>query len=259
MVAWFKCGAGKNSKKLAEHKGSEIAVTGPNGDSQNKDQSEDLKMGEEPKKEASNTLDGYSEEDAKEGNPAKIIVDGEERMFPPPPPDFFEKYTFLPEDNEGNSKPMPNEIEDPQMAKDLGVECFKEGNLDLAIAYWRQGLKKCLSALCSGGPDAMHNKSLSDIDLKCNLNIAMAEIKRENYQFAVDHCDKALRRRDMLDPEDLVKVLYRKAVAFDKMGKYVFQFPSLIIEIPKQSNSTLDIQPHTASNRSCHRSCGLVV
>jgi tetratricopeptide (TPR) repeat protein len=248
MVAWFKCGAGKNSKKLAEHKGSEIAVTGPNGDSQNKDQSEDLKMGEEPKKEASNTLDGYSEEDAKEeGNPAKIIVDGEERMFPPPPPDFFEKYTFLPEDNEGNSKPMPNEIEDPQMAKDLGVECFKEGNLDLAIAYWRQGLKKCLSALCSGGPDAMHNKSLSDIDLKCNLNIAMAEIKRENYQSAVDHCDKALRRRDMLDPEDLVKVLYRKAVAFDKMGKYVFQFPSL-----NNSKYQNNLTAHSTYNRTLH-------
>ena len=192
------------------------------------------KMGESVAKEASESVakevsvtnddPKKDHEDIKTGNPAKIIVDGEERMFPPPPADFFEKYSFLPEDEDGNSRPMPNEVEDPMVCKDLGVECFKEDQLELAIAYWRQGLKKCLSILCSGGPEAMHNKTLSDCDLKCNLNIAMAEIKRENFQSAVDHCDKALKRREMLDPLDLEKVLCRKATALDKMGKYAFYF-----------------------------------
>ncbi|CAK9081715.1 Peptidyl-prolyl cis-trans isomerase FKBP5 (PPIase FKBP5) (51 kDa FK506-binding protein) (51 kDa FKBP) (FKBP-51) (FK506-binding protein 5) (FKBP-5) (Rotamase), partial [Durusdinium trenchii] len=101
---------------------------------------------------------------------------------------------------------------EPDAAREKGKQAFQDGKYDKAIKYWQGGLKHILGSLCSG-PEALSNQSLSELDLTLNLNIAMAYMKKEDYQ-AADRCvDKALARREALPPHLITKALYRKASA----------------------------------------------
>jgi tetratricopeptide (TPR) repeat protein len=101
---------------------------------------------------------------------------------------------------------------EPNQAREKGNEAFKKGKYDRAIKYWQGGLKSILSALCSG-PEAMSNTSLSELDLTLNLNIAMAYMKKNEFEAADRSVDKALARRDALPTHQITKALYRKALA----------------------------------------------
>lgn len=100
----------------------------------------------------------------------------------------------------------------PAQAKEKGNEAFKKGKYDKAIRYWQAGLKSILSALCSG-PEAMGDQTLSELDLSLNLNIAMAQTKKGDFESALHSCGKALARRASMPPAQVAKALYRKANA----------------------------------------------
>mmetsp|Transcript_22587 Transcript_22587/g.59667 ORF Transcript_22587/g.59667 Transcript_22587/m.59667 type:complete len:529 (-) Transcript_22587:39-1625(-) len=115
---------------------------------------------------------------------------------------------------------MPGRIKtlEPNLAKEKGNKAFKEGKYDKAIRHWQGGLKSILSSLCSG-PQALGNQSLSELDLTLNLNIAMAYMKKGDYEGADRSVDKALCRRDALPPQQVTKALYRKASAQKAMHR----------------------------------------
>mmetsp|Transcript_52400 Transcript_52400/g.113550 ORF Transcript_52400/g.113550 Transcript_52400/m.113550 type:complete len:516 (-) Transcript_52400:152-1699(-) len=99
---------------------------------------------------------------------------------------------------------------EPNLAREKGKAAFEKGKYDKAIRYWQGGLKHILSALCSG-PEALGNQSLSELDLTLNLNIAMAYIKKGDFEAADRSIEKALARRDALPNNLITKALYRKA------------------------------------------------
>lgn len=119
-----------------------------------------------------------------------------------------------PEDDDSDDDPIPGRIRslEPDVAREKGKIAFEKGNYDKAIKYWQGGLKSILSALCAG-PEAMSNTSLSELDLTLNLNIAMAYMKKGEFEAADRSVDKALARRDCLPPHQITKALYRKASA----------------------------------------------
>lgn len=107
---------------------------------------------------------------------------------------------------------------EPDEAREKGKQAFQDGKYDKAFKYWQGGLKHILGSLCSG-PEALSNQSLSELDLTLNLNIAMAYMKKEDYQ-AADRCvDKALARREALPSHLITKALYRKASAQRSMRR----------------------------------------
>lgn len=107
---------------------------------------------------------------------------------------------------------------EPGLAKDKGNKAFQAGKYDKAIKYWQGGLKNILSTLCSG-PEAMHDTNLSELDLTLNLNIAMAHMKKGDFDDADRAVDKALARREALPPHLITKALYRKASAQKSMRR----------------------------------------
>jgi len=116
--------------------------------------------------------------------------------------------------------PLPGRIPalEPSVAREKGNEAFKAGKYDKAIKCWQGGLKSILSTLCSG-PQAMSDVSLSELDLTLNLNIAMAYMKKGDFESADRSVDKALARRDALPPQQVTKALYRKASAQRSMHR----------------------------------------
>mmetsp|Transcript_58139 Transcript_58139/g.138350 ORF Transcript_58139/g.138350 Transcript_58139/m.138350 type:complete len:533 (-) Transcript_58139:107-1705(-) len=127
----------------------------------------------------------------------------------------------------------------PAEAKEKGNEAFKAGKYDKAIKYWQGGLKSILSTLCSG-PEAMQNTELSELDLTLNLNIAMAYMKKTDYEAADRSVEKALARRDALPPHLVVKALYRKASAQRAMHR--------LEETLETLKDLLEVEPgHSAS------------
>jgi len=124
------------------------------------------------------------------------------------------------EGSDSDDDPMPGRIPsiEPNKAREKGKAAFEQGKYDKAIKYWQGGLKNILSALCSG-PEAMSNTSLSELDLTLNLNIAMAYMKKGEYEAADRSVDKALARRDALPAHQITKALYRKASAQRAMNR----------------------------------------
>jgi len=129
-------------------------------------------------------------------------------------------YDIVGEADSDSDGGMPGRIPslEPNVAREKGKKAFQEGKYDKAIKYWQGGLKSILSALCAG-PHALGDQSLSELDLTLNLNIAMAYMKKEDYDMADRSVDKALARREALAPQLVVKALYRKASAQRAMHK----------------------------------------
>merc|ERR1719305_1615198 len=124
------------------------------------------------------------------------------------------------ESSDSDDDPMPGRIPsiEPNKAREKGKEAFEKGKYDKAIKFWQGGLKSILSALCSG-PEAMSNTSLSELDLTLNLNIAMAYMRKGDFDAADRSVDKALARRDALPAHQITKALYRKASAQRAMNR----------------------------------------
>jgi len=101
---------------------------------------------------------------------------------------------------------------EPGLAREKGKKAFQDGKYDKAIKYWQGGLKSILSSLCSG-PQALADMNLSELDLTLNLNIAMAYMKKGDFEAADRSVEKALARRDALPDHLITKALYRKASA----------------------------------------------
>jgi tetratricopeptide (TPR) repeat protein len=122
--------------------------------------------------------------------------------------------------SDSDDDPMPGRIPSlaPDVAREKGKAAFEQGKYDKAIKYWQGGLKNILSSLCAG-PEALSNQNLSELDLTLNLNIAMAYMKKGDYEAADRSVDKALARRDALPPHQITKALYRKASALRAMNK----------------------------------------
>jgi len=123
-------------------------------------------------------------------------------------------------DDSSDDDPIPGRIKpyEPAVAREKGKKAFEEGKYDKAIRIWQGGLKSILSSLCAG-PQALGDMSLSEQDLTLNLNIAMAYIKKEDFEGADRSCDKALVRRESLPPHLITKALYRKASAQRSMKR----------------------------------------
>jgi len=123
-------------------------------------------------------------------------------------------------DDSSDDDPIPGRIQklEPDIAREKGKKAFQDGKYDRAIKYWQGGLKSILSSLCSG-PQAMHDQNLSELDLTLNLNIAMAYMKKDDYEAAIRSVDKALGRRDALPPHLITKALYRRASAQRSMNR----------------------------------------
>eukprot|EP00933_Yihiella_yeosuensis_P043899 TRINITY_DN3893_c0_g1_i1.p1 TRINITY_DN3893_c0_g1~~TRINITY_DN3893_c0_g1_i1.p1 ORF type:complete len:539 (-),score=110.51 TRINITY_DN3893_c0_g1_i1:462-1853(-) len=100
----------------------------------------------------------------------------------------------------------------PDVAREKGKKAYEAGKYDKAIRAWQGGLKNILSSLCSG-PEALKDMNLSELDLTLNLNIAMAYMKKEDFEAAAKSVEKALARREALPPHLITKALYRKAMA----------------------------------------------
>lgn len=115
---------------------------------------------------------------------------------------------------------MPGRIQslEPNLAREKGKKAFEAGKYDKAIKHWQGGLKNILSSLCSG-PEAMQDAALSEQDLTLNLNIAMAYMKKSDFEAAEKSVDKALARREALPPQLITKALYRKASAQRSMRR----------------------------------------
>eukprot|EP00931_Biecheleriopsis_adriatica_P087713 TRINITY_DN62145_c0_g1_i1.p1 TRINITY_DN62145_c0_g1~~TRINITY_DN62145_c0_g1_i1.p1 ORF type:complete len:493 (-),score=122.39 TRINITY_DN62145_c0_g1_i1:26-1504(-) len=107
---------------------------------------------------------------------------------------------------------------EPDVAREKGKKAFNDGKYDKAIKYWQGGLKSILSALCAG-PEALSNQNLSELDLTLNLNIAMAYMKKSDFEAAERSVEKALARREALPPQLVTKALYRKASAQRSMHR----------------------------------------
>lgn len=122
--------------------------------------------------------------------------------------------------SDSDDDPIPGRIKsyEPNVAREKGKKAFEEGKYDKAIRIWQGGLKHILSSLCSG-PQALGDMTLSELDLTLNLNIAMAYMKKEEFESADRSVDKALARRDALPPHLITKALYRKASAQRSMKR----------------------------------------
>lgn len=123
-------------------------------------------------------------------------------------------------DSDSDDCGIPGRIQslEPDVAREKGKKAFQEGKYDKAIKCWQGGLKSILSSLCSG-PQAMSDNNLSELDLTLNLNIAMAHMKKGDFESADRSVDKALARREALPPHQITKALYRKASAQRSMHK----------------------------------------
>jgi len=133
---------------------------------------------------------------------------------------------------------------EPNVAREKGKAAFEKGKYDKAIKYWQGGLKSILSALCSG-PEAMSNTSLSELDLTLNLNIAMAYMKKGDFEAADRSVDKALARRDALPTHQITKALYRKASAQRSMRK--------LDETLETLKDLLEVDPTNAAALKMHQ------
>jgi len=125
-----------------------------------------------------------------------------------------------PNDDSSDDDPIPGRITklEPDIAREKGKKAFQDGKYDKAIKYWQGGLKSILSSLCSG-PQAMHDQNLSELDLTLNLNIAMAYMKKNDFEAAIRSVEKALGRRDALPAHLITKALYRMASAQRSMRR----------------------------------------
>jgi tetratricopeptide (TPR) repeat protein len=149
------------------------------------------------------------------------------------------------EDSDSDDDPMPGRIRsiEPDVAREKGKTAFERGKYDKAIKYWQGGLKSILSALCAG-PEAMSNTSLSELDLTLNLNIAMAYMKKGDFESADRSVDKALARRDALPPHQITKALYRKASAQKSMNRLAETLETLkdLLEVDPTNAAGLKMQ-----------------
>jgi len=151
---------------------------------------------------------------------------------------------------------MPGRIPtlEPAVAKEKGKKAFQEGKYDKAIKYWQGGLKSILSALCAG-PHALGDQSLSELDLTLNLNIAMAHMKKEDYDMADRSVDKALARREALPPNLVTKALYRKASAQRAMHKLEECLATLKDMLEVESGNTAALQMQQEVDREWKLQC----
>mmetsp|Transcript_23032 Transcript_23032/g.41990 ORF Transcript_23032/g.41990 Transcript_23032/m.41990 type:complete len:568 (+) Transcript_23032:142-1845(+) len=151
---------------------------------------------------------------------------------------------------------MPGRIPsiEPNQAREKGNKAFAEKKYDKAIKYWQGGLKSILSALCSG-PEAMQNTSLSELDLTLNLNIAMAYMKKGDFDAADRSVDKALARRDALPPHQITKALYRKASAQQAMARLEETLETLkdLLEVDPKNAAATKMQQEV--DREWRRQC----
>lgn len=150
-----------------------------------------------------------------------------------------------PEDDDSDDDLMPGRIRslEPDVAREKGKAAFEKGKYDKAIKYWQGGLKSILSALCAG-PEALSNTSLSELDLTLNLNIAMAYMKKEEFDAADRSVDKALARRDALPSHQITKALYRKASAQKAMNRLAETLETLkdLLEVDPTNAAALKMQ-----------------
>lgn len=148
-------------------------------------------------------------------------------------------------DSDSEEDPIPGRIKsiEPSIAKEKGNKAFQEGKYDKAIKLWQGGLKNILSSLCAG-PHALQDKNLSEYDLTLNLNIAMAYMKKGDFDAADRSVDKALARRDALPPNLVVKALYRKASCQRSMHKLEECLETLkdILQVEPGHSASLQVQ-----------------
>lgn len=140
----------------------------------------------------------------------------------------------------------------PLVAREKGNEAFQQGKYNKAIMFWQGGLKSILSALCSG-PEAMSDTSLSELDLTLNLNIAMAYMKKADFDAADRSVDKALARRDALPPHQVTKALYRKASAQRSMRRLPECLETLKDLLTVEPGHPAAIQMQQEVDREYHR------
>lgn len=143
---------------------------------------------------------------------------------------------------------------EPNQAREKGNKAFAEKKYDKAIKYWQGGLKSILSSLCSG-PEAMSNTSLSELDLTLNLNIAMAYMKKGDFDAADRSVDKALARRDALPTHQVTKALYRKASAQQAMSRLEETLETLkdLLEVDPKNAAAIKMQQEV--DREWRRQC----
>merc|ERR1740121_3396572 len=148
-------------------------------------------------------------------------------------------------DDSDSDDGMPGRIPslEPNVARERGKKAFEKGKYDKAIKHWQGGLKNILSALCAG-PHALQDQSLSEMDLTLNLNIAMAYMKKEDYDSADRSVDKALARREALPPNLITKALYRKAAAQRAMNRLDDCLETLkdLLEVEAGNSAALQMQ-----------------
>ncbi|CAJ1460964.1 unnamed protein product [Effrenium voratum] len=137
-----------------------------------------------------------------------------------------------PEEPEANSK-----LADAREKEELrGKEAFQRGDYEEAVKAWTASLRSVKYLLEKNlyAHNAEHQKEVEKMDVRFNLNLAMAHIRMREFGKAIEFADNALKR----DPKNTV-ALYRKSLALME----VLNFPEAMVCLQQ----FLEISPDSKS------------
>ena len=98
-----------------------------------------------------------------------------------------------------------------------GKEAYDRGDYEEAVKCWMASLRSVKYLLDKKlyAHNAEHQKQVENMDLRFNLNLAQAHIKRRDFSKAIEFADNALKR-----DQSNTKALYRKSVALFETMNY---------------------------------------
>lgn len=97
--------------------------------------------------------------------------------------------------------------------KQEGDKYTKSGDIDKAYTLYTDS-SKLISTLNKKQPLASTSKIITDIYIPANLNLSYIDIKKKNWDLAIKHCNKVLKR----DNKNL-KAQYRRCKAYIHAGQ----------------------------------------
>eukprot|EP01071_Lankesteria_metandrocarpae_P001175 Lankesteria_metandrocarpae@DN1341_c0_g1_i2.p1 len=111
----------------------------------------------------------------------------------------------------------PASSEKSESEKEKGNQAFRAGDFGSAVEHWSCSMRSCQYIISKDAyaEDPTRKAELYELVKILNLNLAIGEIKRQNFAKALDHCDLVLA-----DDADNVKALLRKSQALFETHEY---------------------------------------
>eukprot|EP00357_Protocruzia_adherens_P033684 CAMPEP_0114984740 /NCGR_PEP_ID=MMETSP0216-20121206/7446_1 /TAXON_ID=223996 /ORGANISM="Protocruzia adherens, Strain Boccale" /LENGTH=323 /DNA_ID=CAMNT_0002346913 /DNA_START=24 /DNA_END=995 /DNA_ORIENTATION=- len=129
-----------------------------------------------------------------------------------------------------------NKFDIPALEKERGTVLFRQQKYEEASKHYAKAILAVTYLFSSGMIEERKELApqlVDEVQIPCNLNLALCYLKLEIYPHVIHHCNKVLELR----PEN-TKALYRRACAHMKTGEYEIPRRDLKLLLERDPNDT---------------------